>query len=245
MTTSLDPRAVADQVRAVLARASRSAPAELKVPDHTRAVSEYSVSGNLVEALIVPWDTPAPISELALDDEGGLVIVDYREQFARGSFRTTAEKVPHRVSLVWSHEETWANIIGRGIEFIDSAEGEIGKFRLVGDTAKARDMLGGQGMSVSFQSLDPIPGTEKAGELVVRRRAHLRHVAATPTPAYDDARVLAIREADAARAAAAAERAANDALLATAMQLRLDCGLELSADHAAWLTSYRASLSAK
>lgn len=193
-----------------------------KPTSYQRSVSGYSISGNVVETLIVPWDTPTEVTDLSWTDDG-IGLVTYSESFARGAFRGTAEKVPHRVSLVWSHDESWENIIGRGIEFVDADEGEIGRFKLVGDTAKARDMLGGMGLSVQFQDLLRDIGTELDGEDVIRTKVHLRHVAATPTPAYEDARVLAFRAQDAARKAQVEreQQAARDSVARTEQEREL------------------------
>jgi HK97 family phage prohead protease len=145
-----------------------------------------------VEALLVPWMTPTDVADV-IDGR----VVGYREQFARGSF-TRAEKAPHRVMLCWGHSDDFQNALGRGESFRDTDSGEVGVFRLnVHDADRAAALLGdGMGVSARFESLRPRVGVlERPGALVTREQVHLVHVAAVSNPAYEDARVLAVRQA--------------------------------------------------
>jgi HK97 family phage prohead protease len=207
-------------------------------PTLYRAVSDYEVTGDTVEALIMPWDRPADVLDIIGDR-----LVEYQETFARGAFQR-AEDVPTRVLFCWGHDESWGNTIGRGRSFQQSEEGEIGVFRLAGDIDKARAMLEGMGLSVSFRSIRPAPGVERDGVLTVRQAVHLRHVAVVPNPAYPETRVLAMRERRDAELAAAEERRTSDRAIAAALQTLVDTGASLPADQLAWLDEHRPLLHA-
>lgn len=179
----------------------------------------------VVEGLVVPYDREADVADLL--PEG---VVRYREVFRPGAFER-AEKVPNRVVLTYTHDESLPAVLGYGSSFRDTPEGLWGSFRLYPSRADiARDVLttSHKAFSVGFRSLNPRHGTvEKEGALVERRSVHLRHVAAVPEGAYAGALVASVREAieeaDAAeqaeteaaalRQAAADARAANEAVL--------------------------------
>jgi HK97 family phage prohead protease len=183
----------------------RSFPVQLEVTDQ-----------RTVEGLVVPYNTPAAITELRA---GGMI--SYREQFVRGAFeRATRKGNAGRVALTYSHDENLPNRLGYGVEFRESDDGLTGVFRLDESTAaKARDVLttSHSGLSISFLSLLPKPFTETAGALVTRAAAHLQHVAAVASPAYAAAGVTAIREGG-DELPTAAELAAAEALAEQARQ---------------------------
>lgn len=162
----------------------RSFPLELRVDD--------DVDGLTVSGVVVPYGQVAAISEVRADG-----VISYRERFARGAFeRITRPGVAHRVTLTYNHDDRLASRLGYGAEFAEHDDGLHGVFRLDRSTAdKARDVLTGShgGFSVGFLSIVPRPLTERAGELVTRRSAHLDHVAAVATPAYAGAGVASIR----------------------------------------------------
>jgi HK97 family phage prohead protease len=199
-----------------------------------RAVTDYELrADNTVEALIVPWMTPAPILELV----NGAPVA-YQEQFARGAF-ARAEAVPHRVTLAWGHSDDFGNALGRALSFHNQEQGEVGVFRLNSQEAsKAREMISDMGLSVSFRSLVPQHGTESEGALVTREQAHLRHVAVVASPAYADTRILAMREQNDVEQAARAARAEADRALASALRLLVAAGRPLSAEQLAWLAGH-------
>lgn len=196
-----------------------------------REVTEFEVTGDQVEALIVPWMRPTRVVDFIGDR-----MVAYDEQFAPGAF-ARAEDVPHRVTFVWTHSDDFGNVLGRAKSFARSAEGEVGVFRLAGDVDKTKDLIGDMGLSVSFRSMLPAPGAERPGALVTRQGVHLKHVAVVAEPAYADARILAIREAAEEQALALANRELNDSALESALRLLVANGRELSASDQAWLLS--------
>jgi len=162
------------------------------IPD---ALRDINARDGIVEALIVPWMTPADI----IEPNNGR-IVEYREQFARGSF-DRAKAAPHRVALTYTHSHLMPDRMGHGMELRDSSEGAVMVWQLMrADRDRSIELLETthKGMSVTFRSIAPRHGAPIAdGELVTRTAAHLISVASTDNPAYTDARVLALRARDA------------------------------------------------
>jgi len=162
-------------------------------------------------------------------------VLEYREQWARGAFER-AEKAPHRVALTYTHSTEFPNLLGRGVEFINDPAGAIGLFRLLPSVAdKAREVLEDSPVSISFRTIRPQFGTERQGQLVTRQEAHLSYLAAVDNPAYVDARVLAIREADQEAQERAAARAESDRMLAATLAMLKANGHALSAEQERWL----------
>jgi phage head maturation protease len=152
----------------------------------------------VVEALIVPYNTPAPIVEALPDASGRMRVVEYDEQFAPTSL-DRAKSAPGRVGLTFTHDESMPNRMGYGLELRDSSaeNGAVMTWQLYRPTLdQSIELLttSHTGMSVSFRSIRPQRGTERTGALVTREAVHLTTVAATDDPAYVDTRVLAIRE---------------------------------------------------
>jgi HK97 family phage prohead protease len=202
----------------------------------TRSVAPDDVlfqRDGLVRALMVPWMRPADITEI----RGGRLL-EYREQFARGAFER-AERNPHRVQLVWTHDDQFANVLGRGVEFVNDPAGAIGIFRLFPSVAdKARDALEGSPVSITFRTIRPQFGSERPGDLVTRTEAHLRNLAAVDSPAYADAQVLAIREADQEAQERAAAQAESDRILAATLARLKATGNPLPAEQERWLAEH-------
>jgi HK97 family phage prohead protease len=178
VTITLDPPLLDEHVRAI--------------PD---ALRDINAREGIVEALIVPWMTPADI----IEPNAGK-IVEYREQFARGAF-DRHKAAPHRVALTYTHSHLMPDRMGHGVELRDSSEGAVMVWQLM---ASGRDRslelleTTHKGMSVTFRSIAPRHGSPiRDGELITRTAAHLISVAATDDPAYTDARVLAMRARDA------------------------------------------------
>jgi len=154
-------------------------------------------AGLICEGLVVPFNVETEIAEPRRDG-----IIRYRESFASGSCER-AMRSPAHVSLLFEHAERVAfdQRIGFGREFRESAEGLVGVFRLDRSRAEhARDVLSTshRSLSVGFRSVWPKAGTERAGELVIRKSVILDHVACVPEPAYALAGITAFRGAEAA-----------------------------------------------
>lgn len=164
---------------------------------HHRALDlqlrESDADRGIVEGLVVPYGIEAPIME---SRQAGSV--SYREVFRAGAFARAA-RAPSRVTLVYGHSDSRPDRLGFGLEFADTAEGLVGRFRLDPSTADhARDILlsgSHSGLSVGFVSIVPRAHTERDGALVVRESVHLIHVAAVPEGAYAAAGVTVVRAA--------------------------------------------------
>jgi hypothetical protein len=116
------------------------------------------------------------------------------ERFLAGAFAdlpTTRAKI----RLTDSHDDTGRRPIGVGVEFRDEAAGLWGRFRFYntpegrgGRENVAEDTYGG--LSVGFLPVEERTGDDGAREIV---KARLFHVSLVDEPAYDDARILAVR----------------------------------------------------
>jgi HK97 family phage prohead protease len=192
---------------------ARALPADLDIDDQA----------GTAEGLLVPWNTPTPITE-----RRGDALVRYIEEFARGSF-DRALRAPGRVPFTYGHSSAFGDRLGVFTNLEDRAEGLWGRLKF--DTSKvdgARDAVTSshQAISIGFLSVVPKAFSERDGSHVVRRSAILDHAAAVPAGAYDDARLLVVRnltdvdldETDADRAAAA-EVAERERVLADALAL--------------------------
>jgi HK97 family phage prohead protease len=200
------------------------------------ALREVNRKEGIVEALIAPYMTPTTIVE-PYDGR----IVEYREQFARGSF-DRAKAVPRRVALTYTHSHHMPDRMGYGIELRDSAEGAVMVWQLMRDTLdRSIELLETThtGMSVTFRSIAPRFVTpDRDGALVTREAVHLISVAATDDPAYTDARVLALRARDAELEAERVAQAAKRAQYVDGLLFLRARGRDLSPDQAAYLAEH-------
>ena len=152
----------------------------------------------IVEAAIMPYETPTDIVEVLPGPGGKPQVVEYREQFVPSAFER-ARAVPKRVGLTFTHSDAMPDRMGYGVELRDDAtlNAAVMTWQLYRDTLdRSIELLTTthDGMSVTFRSIRPVRGTERQGALVTREAVHLSTVAATDDPAYVDTRVLAIRE---------------------------------------------------
>lgn len=152
---------------------------------------EVDPDEHTAEGIIVPFGVPTEIVERRADG-----FVRYTEQFEPGSL-DRAKRVPHRVHLSYTHDDTLQNRLGYMMELEDRTDGGWAKFRLDKSIAeRAVDVLSTshQALSIGFQSIIPEAFTERTGDHVYRRSVHLLHVAGVTVPAYDTARLVAVRE---------------------------------------------------
>jgi HK97 family phage prohead protease len=198
----------------------------------------------LVEALIVPWDRWVDVTE---PHPAGNGIVQYRESFARGALDRAARS-PGRVGLAFTHSDSFADRLGFGVQLRDSAEGAVATFQLYQSVRdKALDMLATshRGMSMTFRSLKPAMQTpEESGVDVVRSQVHLRYVAATDCPVYEDAQVLALRDQATELAEQAAVLEGKRRAQAQGLELLRCHGQQLTDKQLAFLVQYRHLLEA-
>lgn len=148
---------------------------------HIRADGE----GRTISGIVVPFDTEARVSD------GG---PSYLERFAFGSFAKTIKERGDRVKLLMQHDSH--EPIGRAVMLREDAAGLFGEFRVsavpAGDQALE---LVRDGVIDSFSvGFAPIKHT-RDGDVTVRTEVALREASLVTFPAYDTARVLALRAA--------------------------------------------------
>jgi len=207
------------------------------VPDvelHQRSDGKRTVTG-----LVVPYNVPADITEVRKGQ-----VISYTEQFAPGSMDRAAA-APNRVMLQIEHDDRLERLAGYGLSFRDSDAGCVGEFVLHPSMAdRSVELLESshRGFSVTFQTINPLWGTERPGELVTRRVVHTRAVAAVPDPAYADAGVLALRAAadEAAAVQAAADRQVAE--MVDALMFLRSNGQELNPVQMRWLDEHGVNL---
>lgn len=159
------------------------------------------------EALLVPYDRPTPIVEM----QPSRGRVAYTEVFRTGAFERALRAGPGRIPFVYNHSESFGDRMGVFTRFWETAEGLYGAARFDPSKRDAVDdavRSSHSGISIAFVSVVPRAFTERDGSTVERRSVILQHVAAVNSPAYADARVLAVRNL-AADMAEAEETAAD------------------------------------
>lgn len=146
--------------------------------------------GRTMIGLVVPWNTPTMIPSERI-----------WEQFRTGAFDDTIARRGDRIPLRREHDrQSWP--IGRSTGFRNDARGLVGTFRFATtpDAELGRTLVEDgtiYGLSVGFQPLKSRTVGDRDGvPIVERQRAYLDHVGLVHTaPAYEDARVLALRDA--------------------------------------------------
>jgi len=144
------------------------------------------------EALLVPYDRPTPIIEM--QPQRGRV--SYVEVFRKGAFERAMRAGAGRIPLVYNHSESFGDRMGVLTRFWEEDDGLHGALRF--DRSKLEAVQDAvttshNGISIAFISVVPKAFSERDGSTVERRSVILEHVAAVNTPAYADARVLAVR----------------------------------------------------
>ena len=198
----------------------------------------------LVEALVVPWDTPAEVVEPHLVTGAPIT---YQEQFLRGSL-DRAMRAPGRIGLAFTHSDAFADRLGYGVELRDSQAGAVATFQLYRSVMdKALEMLGSShsGMSMTFRSIRPAMTTpDRSGQLISRSQVHLRYVAATDCPVYADAQVLALRDQAQELAQLAEVQEEKQRKMAQALALLQEHGRDLTPRQVEFLDQHRTLLTA-
>jgi HK97 family phage prohead protease len=161
---------------------------------YVRALPSIDVDAEqgTAEALLVPYDRPTPIIEM----QPGRGRVAYTEVFRRGSHERALRAGAGRIPFVYNHSESFGDRMGVLTRFWETDEGLYGSLRF--DASKLGAVTDAvtsshSGISIAFVSVVPRAFTERDGSTVERRSVILEHVAAVNTPAYADARVLAVR----------------------------------------------------
>lgn len=145
------------------------------------------------DVLVVPYNTPTPIVEF----QPGRGRVSYTESILPGAAERAVRGGAGRTPFTYNHSDAFGDRMGVVTSFRDDPE--VGLFASMRfDPSKmdaVRDAITSshQGISMAFLSRVPKPFTEREGSLVERRSIVILHIAAVPAGAYDDARVLAVR----------------------------------------------------
>lgn len=142
--------------------------------------------GRTVDVRIVPYGQTARVSD------GGPA---YEEEWMPGVFSHQLNAA-NRVLANFEHERGIGGVVGHGLALREASDGFHGSFRLhpTADGDKAL-MLVQEGVldGVSLEAF-PVKNVRTATGVMQRVKANLRAIALCRTPAFADARVLAIRE---------------------------------------------------
>lgn len=143
-------------------------------------------TGRTITGIVVPFDTVARVSD------GGR---PYDEMHQRGSFQKTIAERGDRVKLLLQHDRN--NPIGKATLLREDAAGLYGEFSVsaipAGDQAieLVRD-----GVLDSFSiGFAPVKSYKTSEGTVVRTENALRETSLVTFPAYDGARIMALRDA--------------------------------------------------
>lgn len=147
--------------------------------------------GRTVCGICVPFNTPTDVVDWG---------IRYQEQFAPGSFIETLKRGAQRVKFLAQHDRG-SFPLGRAELLVDDPAqypGLYGEFRVSkterGDEALELIRDGAlDGLSVGFVPIRSDPSRESAGALVTRHEVKLNEVSSVSFPAYDGARVNAVR----------------------------------------------------
>jgi HK97 family phage prohead protease len=170
-----------------------------------------SFPGRTIELVVMPYDTPASVPW-----EGRMV----SEQIARGAF-AGIERRANRVRV--NRDHNLERTVGRATAFHPARdEGLVAEVKIAQtDLGNETLELAADGCLDASAGFLPMNGGMRwtGPDAYTVTRAFLGHIALTPQPAYDDARVLAVRAQPAAssstpnldewRARIAADRAAS------------------------------------
>lgn len=159
----------------------REVPAEL----------ETSGDGRNIDLRIVPYGVKARVS-----DDGGRTFYD--EVWDQGVFDKQT-KAAHRIDVLmnFEHQQGIGGVVGRGVQLRDSEVGAEGTFRMLsGNDADKTLELVNEGVlrGVSLEAIAEKSVRDEEG-VVHRIKATLRNIALCRSPAFPDAQVLAVREA--------------------------------------------------
>jgi HK97 family phage prohead protease len=145
--------------------------------------------GRTLEARIVPYNQPATVADPPYWRP-------YQEMFLPGAFaRQLSTPGRDKVLLNFEHEQGIRGVVGQALNFQDRDDGLYGSFGIHenSDGDKALQLIHSGvlgGISLEAQTLS----SRRVAGVVQRVRAQLDNVSLCRYPAYQDARVLAVRE---------------------------------------------------
>lgn len=145
-----------------------------------------SGDGRTIEGIFVPWERSARVSD------GG---PSYTEQFQRGALAKTIRERGDRVKFLSQHNSR-TNPLGRATELREDAAGAFGRFQVSKTQAgdEALELVRDGALDSFSVGFTPVKH-EKRNGVVVRTEVRLNEVSLVTFPAYEDARVLAVRDA--------------------------------------------------
>jgi HK97 family phage prohead protease len=148
-----------------------------------------SAEGRTIAGIIVPWDQKARVSD------GG---PSYDEMFRRGSLAKTIRERADRVKFLSQHNAR-TNPLGVARVLREDAAGAYGEFVVSKTQAgdEALELVRDGALDSFSVGFTPVKHEKRDG-VVVRTEVRLNEVSLVTFPAYEDARVLAVREALAA-----------------------------------------------
>lgn len=123
------------------------------------------------------------------------------ESFERGAFTKTLQERGNTIPLFQQHESRSTLPVGQAVEWRNEPDGLHATFKMA-RTRDAEDVLNlaqdgmVTGLSVGFIPVRSRTETRGDQQHVVRLEARLDHVGFVSQPAYDGARVLAVRNFD-------------------------------------------------
>lgn len=145
--------------------------------------------GRTLEARIVPYNTPTEVSDPPFH-------VPYVETWAPGAFDRQL-RAANRVDVLlnWEHQEGIGGVVGRGTQLRSDDDALYGTFRVLPgpDGDKTLELIRSEvatGMSVEAIPIKSV----RTEEGILRQEARLRNVAVCRSPAFPEAKVLAVRQ---------------------------------------------------
>ena len=148
--------------------------------------------GRTIEARIVPYNTPTQVVD---SPHNGGTGVPYMERWLPGAFGKQLNAA-NRVYLNFEHEGGIRGVVGHGVALREAPDALYGEFRVHpgADGDKALHMVN-EGVLTGL-SIEAIPTrTERREGIIDSVSAHLDKVSLVRRGAYEDALVLAVREA--------------------------------------------------
>lgn len=145
--------------------------------------------GRSLVGRIVPYGEVATVADPPLGKR-------YRESFSLGAFKRNT-RAPHMVLLDFEHGTTFSDKVGHGAELIERDDGLHGVFRTTqaGNGPLALELVEAGVLTGFSVSCEVFRSTRRADGVVMRTSCNLLGVALCRNPAYEGARVEAIREA--------------------------------------------------
>jgi HK97 family phage prohead protease len=141
-------------------------------------------AGRTITGIVVPFDRVATVSD------GGPA---YEESFRRGAFTKSIAERGDRVKLL-SHHDRGRNPLGRATLLREDTAGLYGEFAVSRTTSgdEALELVRDGALDSFSVGFAPVKAV-KTGKVTVRTEVHLREASLVTFPAYEDARIAAVR----------------------------------------------------